>query len=288
MKTRMSWLLSAFRFYVVRSLQLDLEIARLKNWPLRSRAGFLASKAGALPSLLCSQPARLRIGPHIVTVRRLTDLGTFQSSVADVGQQLVAAGLLDGPDPVVVDVGANVGQFSTAIKAFWPDATIAAFEADSDVHAVYAANAGRLGGVQSTAVAIGAAEGTATLHRHPISAMSTLRPGHVESYDPRDTTTVPVARLDDLVSHLTHIDLVKIDVEGYEIEALRGAPETLRRSRLLLVEVSLARSGTGNESEVLAVIRAAVPHARILSWGRPIGGKKDPICRDVLIDLRSP
>ncbi len=44
---------------------------------------------------------------------------------------------------------------------------------------------------------------------------------------------IPVAPLDDIVSelHLVQVDFIKMDIEGSEQNALRGATETLRRFR---------------------------------------------------------
>jgi FkbM family methyltransferase len=51
---------------------------------------------------------------------------------------------------------------------------------------------------------------------------------------------VEVQRLDDIVSHRGRIDLLKIDVEGYELPVLYGAPEILKATRCIYFEVSKA------------------------------------------------
>ncbi|MFV2109736.1 FkbM family methyltransferase [Micromonospora sp. LOL_015] len=47
--------------------------------------------------------------------------------------------------------------------------------------------------------------------------------------------TVETVRLDDVIPADLHVDLIKIDVEGGEVLALRGAGDTLRRSRPVIV-----------------------------------------------------
>ncbi|MFJ6696936.1 FkbM family methyltransferase [Streptomyces sp. NPDC091272] len=58
-------------------------------------------------------------------------------------------------------------------------------------------------------------------------------------YDRADETLVEIAvdtvRLDDVVPDGTRLDLVKVDVEGGEVGALRGAAELLRRQRPVVV-----------------------------------------------------
>lgn len=273
------------RFYALRSLALDIGTVRMTAWPARSRARFLASKAVALAALATGRPATVVVSGARLQVCTPADVGTLQTALADVHDDLVVPGILTSTAPVVVDVGANVGQFSAAVKAFWPSASIRAFEPDPEVHAVLADNARRLGGVTTRAVALGVGASSLPLHRHHLSTMSTLRPGLVETYDAGRTVMVPVARLDDETADLDAVDLLKVDVEGYEVEVLRGARDLLRRARFLLVEVSLARSGVSTEPDVLAAVTAVCPRAAVVRRGRPIGGTASPICQDVLVEL---
>jgi len=50
-----------------------------------------------------------------------------------------------------------------------------------------------------------------------------------------ETITVPVTTIDELASELTALRLIKIDVEGWELEVLRGAQRTVQRLRPILV-----------------------------------------------------
>jgi FkbM family methyltransferase len=275
----------AFRFYVVRSVALDLQTLRMKRWPVRTRCRFLGSKAVAVARLLRGREATLMVGPTRVRLARLADLGTLQASLLDVHDELLSAGLLGTTRPNVVDVGANVGQFTTAVRTFFPGSTVTAFEPDPEVHAVLADNARRLGGVRTQALAMGESASLLPLYRHAISAMSTLRPGLVERYDPHNLVMVPVVRLDDVTSHLASVDLLKIDVEGFEVQVLKGATETLARTRLLLVEVSLGRTSEPTEPEVMAIVTSIRPSARVVRRGRLIGAQDAPMCQDVLVQL---
>jgi len=86
---------------------------------------------------------------------------------------------------------------------------------------------------------------------------------------------VPAARLDDLVLSPTETgDLLWMDVQGYEVEALRGAPKLLESGMPLVLEVwphGLAEQGSlAGLPEVLSGYRAffdlSVPDGR---W-RPV------------------
>lgn len=289
--SRRRWAYAALwlRFYVSRSVALDRATLRLNRWPAPTRARLLASKTRALPRLQSGRSAQVAVGPVMFTATSVLDLGSMQACLVDVHDDLVASGVLDADgSPVVVDVGANVGQFLVALKAFVPAARVLSVEPDPDSHARLTTNAERLADVTTRCVAVGSEPGTLRLHRHHVSMMSTLRPEAPDEYDPALSVDVEVVRLDDITAHLPVVDLLKIDVEGFEAEALEGARDLLGRTRYLLLELSLGREAATSNLDVLAQVRAAAPDARVLRFGRPLGDPEDPICQDVLLALRGP
>ena len=96
-----------------------------------------------------------------------------------------------------------------------------------------------------------------------------------------------VERLDDvLASKADRIDLLKLDVEGFEGPVLKGAKETLQRSHYLLLELGLGRTSPGTTNlEVLTWVHSEVPGASILRMGRLLGSPEAPLGQDVLINL---
>ncbi len=59
---------------------------------------------------------------------------------------------------------------------------------------------------------------------------------------------VKVVRLDDVISAEASIDLMKIDVQGFEHPVLRGAQKTLTRTRALLIETNFSSHYIGDGS----------------------------------------
>ncbi|MGH9223245.1 MAG: FkbM family methyltransferase [Acidimicrobiales bacterium] len=145
----------------------------------------------------------------------------------------------------VIDVGANAGQFARACLGVWPESTIVAFEPLPGLAEQLTATLGAAGRVEAQAVAIGATDGDTQFFPHPnslsSSALNVAEPVRAEPWAQElPATTVPLRRLDTALAgrHLARPALLKIDVQGLELDVLAGAPETLRRMDAVLVEAA--------------------------------------------------
>lgn len=146
----------------------------------------------------------------------------------------------------VVDVGANRGQFSLAVRQWAPQARVIAFEPLSEAAAVFRNVLEADSKVTLHQVAIGPRAGEAVIHVSEAEDSSSLLPiaplqaklfpgtGEVR------TETARVGRLSDFVSpkELVSPALLKIDVQGYELEVLRGCTDLLQAFDTILVECS--------------------------------------------------
>ena len=146
------------------------------------------------------------------------------------------------PAPVVFDVGANNGQFAAAIFDRWPQARVHSFEPQKNLVPRIREFAD-INGLQDRHVvnwcAIGASAGEADFfqNRSPVSA-SLLREKAARR-TVRRVYKVPVKTLDDYAQTqgIRQVDILKLDVEGVELDALRGARQVLGRVRLMFLEV---------------------------------------------------
>ena len=89
------------------------------------------------------------------------------------------------------------------------------------------------------------------------SDSSSAEDSFVRTKESHDGPTLPLTTIDKIVSdlQLDRVDFIKMDIEGAEPNALRGAQHTLSRFRPRLeVEVS------GNRSEILNIARSAWPY----------------------------
>jgi FkbM family methyltransferase len=153
------------------------------------------------------------------------------------------------PAATVVDVGANIGQFTLMTRGINPDAVIHAFEPLSGMAKIYRKLFANDLKVILHQCAAGASASFANLNvsKQPDSSsllpisdeQSTLFPGTERA----GVEQVQVSRVDDEldVAALAEPILVKLDVQGYELEALKGMPLLLARTRWVYVEVSFTR-----------------------------------------------
>lgn len=147
---------------------------------------------------------------------------------------------------VVVDIGANRGQFSLAARQFYPEATIISFEPLPGPASIYRRIFQKDQKVRLHQAAIGTESGTSEIHVSrrddsssllPISQLqTTLFPGTEES----SVVEINIGRLSDYIqeNELESPALLKLDVQGYELEALKGSENLLTRFDYVYVECS--------------------------------------------------
>ena len=150
--------------------------------------------------------------------------------VLELGLDLIS------PGTRVLDIGANVGIYALPWAAISTGVTVHCFEPNPAVRARLARNVAlnRLGSrVRLHPEALSDRAGTATLYGS--DDMSSLNQG-VYSGRQAAPVEVPLARLDDvLVEEGPPISLMKIDVQGHELEVLRGAETLISRHRPALI-----------------------------------------------------
>jgi FkbM family methyltransferase len=154
--------------------------------------------------------------------------------------------LRDQDISVIYDIGANVGTWTLLAKAIFPDAKIHAFEPIPRHQSAFRTNVAALADVSLHTVALGNREEQAQqLHVTDFSDASSLLPlaasGRAQ-WGIREIECLPVTlcRLDDyrIRFGLPAPDLIKLDVQGYELEVLRGARTALTTAKAVIAEVS--------------------------------------------------
>jgi FkbM family methyltransferase len=149
-----------------------------------------------------------------------------------------AVGDILKPGATFWDIGAHIGFFSLLASRLVGDAgRVHAFEpmTENRQRLLAAVELNQDNNLTVHAVAVAGASGEAVLHAHPSTTMWTLVPERGETAG----ITVSCSTLDELAQSLASPDLIKIDVEGAEVDVLRGGSEFLQRARpYVIVEFS--------------------------------------------------
>ena len=148
----------------------------------------------------------------------------------------------------VIDVGANRGQFTLACRLARPVVPVVAFEPIPDEANTFRKVHGDASHVTLIESALGESTDTATLHLSKSADSSSLLPiGRRQTEYFRDTAEVGtikvlVQRLDDLSDNWRgrFSQLLKLDVQGFELNVLRGAVKTFESCKYIYVECSHA------------------------------------------------
>lgn len=211
----------------------------------------------AVTRLLLSPPVRAtRLGLWAYTRMYLAG-----KSLADRGARRFLESRVE-PGMVVLDIGANVGFYSLFFaEKVGPTGSVYAFEPDPLSRRILEdrRRAADLSNLEIAPVALGDREGRVTLYCNPTNRAdnrlhASLEAPGVEAVD------VPLTTLDAFCAEkgIARIDAIKMDVQGFEVAALRGMRETMGKTppRWLFLEFEpeLLRGAGASPEELWALI----------------------------------
>jgi FkbM family methyltransferase len=158
-----------------------------------------------------------------------------RSRFADLKKQVAQA-------QVIVDGGAAYGDMTKLFLDLYPNAIVHAIEPNPHFVQHLQKNFGQHPRVVIHAVALGSTNGTTPFNvlNKPDSSSILLPSDLNHRYHPNELATsqqinVPLCRLDDLIGDT--IDIIKLDLQGYELEALKGSVRHLQKVRALTTEI---------------------------------------------------
>ena len=151
-----------------------------------------------------------------------------------------------GPNPTVLDIGANFGTYSLALAAVvGPSGKVQAFEPQRLIYNLLVGSVAldSLTNVYCHNVALGDREGRVEIpqydYNRPMNFGSVEFTGEqsehlaqARGHDPAKAEFVPLTTIDAL--DFPKADLMKIDVEGMELQVLQGGRQTIGRCRPVL------------------------------------------------------
>ncbi len=182
---------------------------------------------------LLKSDTRLRLpsGATIILPRRSASASEVYVTNADIdwgSEALFARFAAAGRD--FLDIGAHIGYYSVYLSPSIRRAY--AFEPDPRNLEDLRANARLAGNVEVVEAAVSSRDGSARLHVGRGSAVSSLEGG-----DGGEGIEVKIVTIDSFAASRPGIDvgLIKTDVEGHDLEALRGMSEVVARCQPLIL-----------------------------------------------------
>jgi FkbM family methyltransferase len=142
----------------------------------------------------------------------------------------------------VVDVGANVGNWSLMAADLFPQATIYALEVVPDTAATLRANAAGQDRIQCYNLGLAAHTGTLSLRYEPTASTHATFTDYPHSWSGK-RIECQVMRADDFLAQegIGDVDFLKLDVEGAEHLVLQGLEKSLRQGRVRFVQFEYGR-----------------------------------------------
>jgi FkbM family methyltransferase len=180
----------------------------------------------------------------------------FRGRYRDNRTELDAIAAAIRPTDIVCDIGANKGSYLYWLSRWTPQGRVIAFEPQPELASYLESSfrAPRFTNVTVEASGVGGSSGSRSLYLpSKNSPGATLNAKHYPAGTP--SVTVPVVALDDYFGAGRPPDILKIDVEGAELEVFRGAERILtERGPLLVFECEQRHLDTGSVFDVFAYL----------------------------------
>ena len=167
--------------------------------------------------------------------------------------------LLGGNVPkVVFDVGANVGTYSLFACKCLPEANVYAFEPLPEAFERLRENVQDAGNIHVFNIGLSSANAAADIYSYriagqPNSALSSLNQRRGIQYkgiEVASAVPIQLCTLDDFCESngISHIDLLKIDVEGHEFAVLTGADRALQHRAISAIQFEFSTSNIASKT----------------------------------------
>ncbi len=143
-------------------------------------------------------------------------------------------------NPIILDVGANVGKWSTLVSAQFPSSQIYAFEPSLETFLELEANLKDHKNVKVFNFGLGEQNSTEVLYydeaKSGKASLSKRNLKHLNiMFD--ETESITIKRLDSFITELSVTpNLLKIDVEGHELSVLKGLGNYINKLEIIQFE----------------------------------------------------
>lgn len=158
---------------------------------------------------------------------------------------------------MIIDCGAYIGNWTREIKSIFPDARVLMLEADPEKETDLKKVQNEYPHTVDYAISLLGAEERVDVTFHKMRAGSSVL--EEQSNAPRNIVRLSMTTLDKVACEKGFSDttFIKLDVQGYELEVLKGATNLLDKAHIVLLEVSFLQYNKGAPliDEVMAFMK---------------------------------
>lgn len=158
----------------------------------------------------------------------------------------------------VLDIGANIGYYTLqAAKLMKNEGIIYAIEPIPDNVKLLCKNIAlnKFNNISVHQLAIGDKNGKAEIFCHDFRNYASILPSKWQTYS--KTMTIPISTMDNFLKDKAIPDIIRMDVEGYELHILRGAKDTLASNHNIKIIIETHFSLLGeNTTELLDILKS--------------------------------
>jgi FkbM family methyltransferase len=145
----------------------------------------------------------------------------------------------------ILDIGANEGQFAQKISFAFPHVRLLCFEPLKESFERLVKNVGHIQNAEFYHFALGATESRMSINKNeysPSSSLLDMLDLHKSNFNfavAVEAEEIEIRRLDDIeITPLEHPLLIKIDVQGYEMNVIKGGPKIINSADVVIIETS--------------------------------------------------
>jgi FkbM family methyltransferase len=153
---------------------------------------------------------------------------------------------LDSKINTIIDIGANIGEFTLIFAELFPEAEIYAFEPLPDCYNQLETKTKHIPTISTFNIGLGSKQCIQNIHQsswHPASSFREMSAMHKTNYPHsanHEEIGVTIDTLDSILKPdtLNKNILIKMDVQGFEDEVINGGIQIFRQAKIVVVECS--------------------------------------------------
>lgn len=155
-------------------------------------------------------------------------------------------------NPVIFDLGANIGMSVLYFKSIFPKAKIKAYEADSEIASILSSNL-KNNGINDVEIV----EKAAWINNDGVTFNKEGADGGSLFSSDKEQVLIPSVRLKDEIEKEEKIDMLKMDVEGAETEIFKDLGKSISKAENVFIEYHSFSGKEQELDEILAILKNA-------------------------------